>query len=192
MAANIILITQPHFVEGEARILNELFANGLELLHLRKPQAKEGELRGLIAQIDGQYRQRIVVHSHFHLVGELGLRGAHLGSNRRLDVEPFKGQLSFSCHSLAEVQRHKCDYEYVFLSPIFDSISKQGYTAAFSVQTILTARAEGVIDRKVIALGGVTPERAREALVMGFGGVAVLGDIWLSDDPVRRFLEYEN
>jgi len=36
----------------------------------------------------------------------------------------------------------------------------------------------------VLALGGVTPERVPELADLGFSGVAVLGGVWLADDPL--------
>ena len=95
-----------------------------------------------------------------------------------------------SCHTLEEVSRNKLKSDYVFLSPIFDSISKQGYHAAFTEETLRQAHHAGIIDKQVIALGGITPTNARKALSLGFGGVAVLGDIWQSENPVARLGEY--
>lgn len=63
----------------------------------------------------------------------------------------------------------------MFLSPIFDSISKHGYGSAFSHETLRKAAAEGIIDEKVVALGGVTPENAGWLEKLGFGGAAMLG-----------------
>lgn len=70
---------------------------------------------------------------------------------------------------------YKDECDYLFLSPIFDSISKAGYRSAFSHEQLQRAADEGVIDRKVIALGGVTPERIPYLHSLGFGGVAMLG-----------------
>lgn len=192
MDKKLILITLPEFFEGEAKIINDIFSEGLDILHLRKPNATAGEVRRLVEQVDRQFHDKIVLHSHYHLTETLGLRGVHLGVHRQLDDKKINAQLSFSCHKLDEVMAHKQSCAYVFLSPIFNSISKEGYASAFSLQTLWEARDEGVIDDKVIALGGITPETARIALDIGFGGVAVLGDVWLNENPIKRFLEYES
>ena len=63
--------------------------------------------------------------------------------------------------------------DYVFLSPVFDSISKQGYRAAFSMETLEQAR--GIIDEKVFALGGVTLDKITILEQLHFGGIAVYG-----------------
>ncbi len=69
------------------------------------------------------------------------------------------------------------------LSPVFDSISKRGYASAFALPQLEMARAEGIIDDKVIALGGVTADRLPAVRRMGFGGAALLGAIWSAADP---------
>ena len=69
-------------------------------------------------------------------------------------------------------------YVYMSLSPIFDSISKKGYKAAFSAAELEEARLRGIIDQRVMALGGVTFDKINEVKRMGFGGAMILGDAW--------------
>ncbi len=64
------------------------------------------------------------------------------------------------------------------LSPIYDSLSKAGYRAAFTAATLRQAAVEGTIGPRVVALGGVTPARIPELSDLGFGGAAFLGYIW--------------
>ena len=64
------------------------------------------------------------------------------------------------------------------MSPIFVSISKHGYTAAYSHDELKEAFAKGIIDKKVIALGGITPKHIPWLETLGFGGAALLGHVW--------------
>ncbi|GAA6529534.1 hypothetical protein LPYR103PRE_15070 [Segatella asaccharophila] len=72
--------------------------------------------------------------------------------------------------------------DYVFLSPVFDSISKSGYCSAFPLSALKQAQEEGIIDRKVIALGGVTYDKLPLLESLSFGGGAMLGEIWGKPD----------
>jgi thiamine monophosphate synthase len=90
----------------------------------------------------------------------------------------WKGSISRSCHSFEEIKEWKDRCNYLSLSPIYDSISKQGYLSAFSREQIEKAVAEGIIDNKVLALGGVTFDKVEEVERLGFGGAMVLGDAW--------------
>lgn len=175
MAMLKIAITQPDAVCGEAAIIRRLLANGFDIVHLRKPEADIDYCRRLLAELTPQERERIVVHDYCALYEEFALRGVHLNKNVSHYPEGYRGSRSRSCHSLEEVVRYKEEYDYLFLSPIFDSISKAGYRSAFSHEQLQKAADEGIIDHKVIALGGVTPERMPYLHSLGFGGVAMLG-----------------
>ena len=187
-----ITITSPEFLSGEAIFIDKLFSRGLDLLHLRKPEASLEAYKRLLLQIPKHWYSRIVLHEHFALAEKFGLHGIHL--NRRCSQVPdsFRGSISCSCHTLEEVKKQKASKDYVFLSPIFDSISKVGYHAAFSPTLLKQAAIEDVIDEKVIALGGITANNIPLVKEWHFGGVALLGDIWkrMSDPQVDEYLNH--
>ena len=187
-----IVITSPEFLSGEAIFIDKLFSQGLDLLHLRKPEASLEAYKQLLLQIPEQWHSRIVLHEHFELAEEYKLHGIHL--NRRCSVVPnaYHGSISCSCHTIEEVITQKDSKNYVFLSPIFDSISKVGYHAAFSPTSLKQAAVENVIDEKVIALGGITANNIPLVKEWHFGGVALLGDIWkrMSDPQVDEYLNH--
>ena len=187
-----ITITSPKFLSGEAIFIDKLFSQGLDLLHIRKPDAPLEAYKLFLLQIPKQWYSRIVLHEHFALAEEFGLHGIHL--NRRYSVAPnaFHGSISCSCHTIEEVIAQKDSKDYVFLSPIFDSISKVGYHAAFSPTLLKQAAIENLIDEKVIALGGITANNISLVKEWHFGGVALLGDIWkrMSDPQVDEYLNH--
>ena len=174
----LIVITRPDIFSGEAEAVTTLFRNGLQTLHLRKPQAKEQEVEEWIHNIPLSYHSRIVLHDHFRLAGVFQLQGIHLNSRHPQKPVGYHGQTSRSCHTLEEVERYKQECDYVFLSPIYNSISKPGYDSAFSHEDLCQARDCQLIDDRVIALGGIDHTRIEEIRSLGFGGVAVLGDVW--------------
>lgn len=187
-----ITITSPEFLSGEATFIGKLFSQGLDLLHLRKPEASLEAYKQLLLQIPEQWHSRIILHEHFELAEEYKLHGIHL--NRRCSVIPnaYHGSISCSCHTIEEVITQKDSKDYVFLSPIFDSISKVGYHAAFSPTSLKQAAVENVIDEKVIALGGITANNIPLVKEWHFGGVALLGDIWkrMSDPQLDEYLNH--
>ncbi len=174
----LILLTTPYFFIEEHRIITALFDEGLELLHLRKPDTEPVYSERLLTLIPDNYRKRIVTHDHFYLKSEYGLRGIHL-NHRNPELPPkYKGHISCSCHTEEEVMQHKRACDYVFLSPVFDSISKDGYSSRFTPAAMADMARRRVIDRKVMALGGVELPKIKELKTLGFGGAVLLGDIW--------------
>jgi thiamine-phosphate pyrophosphorylase len=89
----------------------------------------------------------------------------------------YQGFKTRSCHSLEEVKMYKDEFDYVFLSPIFDSISKVGYKSAFDEEVLRKASEQGIIDEKVVALGGVTFDKIPYLKELNFGGAAMMGSL---------------
>ena len=174
-----IVITRPTFSCDEAEQAARLLRHGdVGLLHIRKPHSSEEETEELVRQLAEEWHDRLVLHDHFHLAQRYALHGVHLNSRNPQPPEGWHGSVSRSCHSLEEVKAFKERYDYVSLSPIFDSVSKQGYHSAFSRDVIAEAVADGIIDSKVYALGGVRFSMLDTVKEMGFGGAMILGDAW--------------
>ena len=129
----------------------------------------------MLADLSSDDRHRIVIHDFFELAEPYGLKGIHLNARRSTVPDGWQGHVSRSCHSLEEVKQYKNACDYVFLSPIFDSVSKQGYVSAFAYETLKQASGDGIIDGKVVALGGVTPDKISRLRSLNFGGAAMLG-----------------
>lgn len=164
-----IAITPENISPIEHRMITAILDAGWDGVHLRHPGASLSDMRRLLMDIPQRHYHKLRLHGHFELLNEFNLGGIHL--NRRCPKAPtlYRGAISRSCHSIEEISQYtECDY--VTLSPIFDSISKQGYCSAFSEEE-LTLIPPG----KVVALGGVTPERIPTLMRYPFSGYAVLG-----------------
>jgi len=174
-----IIITLPTFFEGEAEKIDALLRSGkADLIHVRKPSSTEKEMRTLLEGIPIDSRRKLVLHDHHNLAAEYGVYGVHLNGRNPEPPKGWEGSVSRSCHSFEEVKIWKNRCNYLSLSPIFNSISKAGYNSAFSFEEISKAKAEGIIDDKVYALGGVTFDKLEDVKRMGFGGAMILGDAW--------------
>lgn len=183
----LIVITTPTYFIEEDKILTALFDEGLDILHLRKPDTAPVYAERLLTLIPEKYHRRIVVHDHFYLKDEYKLKGIHLSHRNPLMPDNYTGHVSASCHTLDEVVADKKVCDYVFLSPIFNSISKDGYKSAFTPEKIRDAAEKGIIDKKVMALGGVDEKNILRIKDFGFGGAAVLGGLWNKFNPASDY-----
>ena len=174
----IIAITTPNFIECEASVIPHLLQLGVDLVHIRKPSATSEQLALLLDSLPTWCYDQLVVHDCLELANKYNLKGVHLNRRNHTVPDNFKGTVSMSCHSLEEVEIKKDMADYVFLSPIFNSISKNGYNSAFNKEELHNAMKQGTIDKKVIALGGVSLANIETVKDLGFGGAALLGDIW--------------
>lgn len=173
-----IIITSPDAISGEDTHIARLIDRGAFAIHLRKPGWNAGQYASLLKKIPAEYHGHIVIHDHFELCNDFCLKGIHLNSRNPYPPDCAYGHISCSCHSLEEVMIRKPQTDYVFLSPIFDSISKAGYNSAFTACQLYDAACRGIIDEKVIALGGVTEDKTEQLAQWHFGGYAMMGAVW--------------
>lgn len=179
----VIVITKPEYFEGEAEQIASLLLNGkdgwsVDWVHVRKPGTAQEQMVALLEAVPQSLRSRLVLHDCHELAERYGVHGVHLNGRNPRPPVGWAGSVSRSCHSIAEVREWSQRCDYVSLSPIFDSISKQGYHSAFSREDIADAVRQGYIYNKVYALGGVTFAKLRDVEAMGFGGAMILGDAW--------------
>ena len=173
----LIAITKPYCENDEAAFIRRLFEGGFDIVHLRKPEADIDYCRALLEQLSEEERAKIVVHDYHILYEEFSLKGIHINKNITALPKDYQGFKTRSCHSLEEVEMYKNHFDYVFLSPIFDSISKAGYKSAFTEEMLKVASNKGIIDEKVVALGGVTFDKIPYLKELNFGGAAMMGSL---------------
>ena len=216
----LIVLTSEKALTNEAKLLNQLFDNGLEVLHLRKPSFDIDDYRELLNKIDDQHLSKIMIHQFHELCLEYNLKGIHLQEQPRIDLgrglekyvnrwktkdeglkklfQPSTSNLqpkesnnqqlatgnytvSSSFHEPEELEACEFEFDYHLLSPVFSSISKQGYEGrGFDVN---------YIDKTIIGMGGVNAETIPKILELGYKGIGVLGGIWNTDNPVESFKE---
>ena len=185
----VVVITPEIPFCGETEQIKRVIGSGVFRLHLRHPKADEQTLRHIIEGLTADERKKIVLHDFYNLVDEYNLGGAHLNGRH---PELASVCSSRSCHSLTEVEA-STGMEYCFLSPIFDSISKNGYASNFSDEVLRQAKKDGIINEKVIALGGITVGKVQQVKEYGFGGVAILGSAWKDGiaqlDIIKQMME---
>ncbi|MDE5808782.1 MAG: thiamine phosphate synthase [Muribaculaceae bacterium] len=180
----IVVITTPKPIDNEAQKIEKLLSAGADYVSIRKPEIGERYVAGLLENIRPELRCRIKLHDYPELARAFKT-GFQLNSrNTKVDGIP-QSMLSKGCHSLGEVVESQ-GFDYVTLSPIFDSISKPGYKANFNLNNLDLES----FSSKVIALGGVTLDRLPVLRKSGFAGAAFLGEVWRDQESFDRFIRY--
>jgi thiamine-phosphate pyrophosphorylase len=180
----MIIITNPQSVPHETEIINALFEEGLEVLHLRKPGFDELQLREFILKIDRHFYSRIMIHSHYELLDLYALKGLHFTEKTKYllpDYHHVQCTKSMAVHELAELKSVDPTVGYILLSPLFPSVSKEGYSKQWDVEELKLelAKTHGF---RTVALGGITLKNIKTVEGLGFQDFALLGSIW---EPVK-------
>lgn len=184
----LILLSSEKKLENESRYCNLLFEKGLQCLHLRKPDDSKTQVRTFLSEIETKHIGKVVLHQYHDLANDFRVKGIHFTEKakelpkaelKKL-VEENKAlgfSISGSFHSLSDTENY--DFDYYFLSPVFNSISKANYKGQYYNVSQSTKR--------IIALGGVQSNNIKQAFELGFSGVAALGSIWQNENPLQAF-----
>jgi len=195
----IVVISSSATIDNEADIINGLFDEGMEVFHLRKPGDSREKVRALLNKIKPEHYGRISIHQFHDMAADYGIKRLHYKKKERRKVkeeELIRHKrndmiLSTSVHSLKSYSQLMQYYDYTFVGPVFDSISKNGYMSGFWKDMDIRDD-KGAI--KMIAIGGITPENMDRILHIGFDGAAVLGTIWKNPEEAisnfKKLIEY--
>lgn len=186
----MIVLSNPTAIANEINVIHSLFEEGLQLFHIRKPEYSLREMISFIAQINPEFRPRLVLHSYHELIETFKINRIHFTeeTRKRITLEKYKNKeihLSTSTHSITGFNSLAPEFEYAFLSTVYPSISKADYFPK-------TDLFESIKDRtntktKLIALGGINAENIETPLTNGFDNVALLGTIWNTENPIKNF-----
>jgi thiamine-phosphate pyrophosphorylase len=187
---HLIIISPPHDTINETQAVYRILKRSSATFQLRKPNRETGQLADYLQRIPADLHRRIVVHDHPQLIDRFDLKGVHFSEHlRRRQPEAIRQirrryqgcRISSAFHRIEDIPGNDGRFDELLLSPIFDSISKPGYRAAFAHADLRRfLRHSG---HSVVALGGVDADRIAVAADLGFSGVAVLGAVWSNADP---------
>lgn len=182
----IVIVSNLEPIKNESTVINALFEEGLEVFHIRKPNFNEQMLKKLINGIDLKFRDRLVLHNAQRFANEFGIHRLHFSTAKRTVGEHKKFIddniiLSTSTHSEAEFNKLDDCFDYAFLSPVFDSISKNDYKGKIFDFSMVDRSST-----KLIGLGGIKESNCLK-LNDKVDGIALFGAIWQSSRPVNTF-----
>ncbi|WP_454047707.1 thiamine phosphate synthase [Chryseobacterium sp. Marseille-Q8038] len=190
----ILVITPELIVPNETDTIHQMFQEGLDLLHIRKPWITRDEMINFISQIDDIFHSQLVLHTHFDLGKEYNISRFHFREiDRKEEVyKPFAEEniISTSVHDIATYNTLDKEWDYAFISPFFPSISKKGYGLDSTIKHEITQRNNP--DVKLIALGGIDQNNIHEVFETNVDGAALLGAIWENEEPLKVFKECRN
>lgn len=123
-----------------------------------------------------------------------GASGVHVGQHDLPVAESraVVGQgklLGLSTHDLEQFKAAvETDADYIALGPVFATDSKGNPDPV--VGTAMIRKARKLTQKPIVAIGGITLERAREVIEAGADSVAVISDILRALDPGKRARQF--
>ena len=187
-----------YLIVGDARWLERLLPHGVRFAQLRVKDLPEPELRAQVRQareLCAVAGAQLVVNDHWRLAIEEGCDFVHLGQGDLdgADLSAIRSaglRLGVSTHDDAELERALATRpDYVTLGPVWPTLLKQMPWAPQGLERVAEwkRRIGGI---PLVAIGGLTPARAKQALDAGADSAAVVTDVLRHPDPEARAREW--
>ncbi|HEV2490166.1 MAG TPA: thiamine phosphate synthase [Candidatus Acidoferrales bacterium] len=170
---------------------------GIELIQYRAKHSTAREYfdvcKKLVAQLSGQ-DVRLIVNDRPDIAAIVGAGGVHVGQE---DLPPDDARricgpgpwVGVSTHNLEQFRAaNLTSANYIAVGPIFCTSTKEKPDPVVGTEFIREARK---LSRKpIVAIGGITLERAAEVYEAGADSIAVARDLLRAPDPGARAKEF--
>jgi thiamine-phosphate pyrophosphorylase len=182
---------------GEA--VGALAQGGARILQLRAKDVPDRQLWELAREAQAAALAagaRLLVNDRPDVARLVGAAGVHLGQH---DLPPAvvrgllgpEALIGLSTHSLEQVRAAAGEpVDYVAVGPVFPTRTKANPDPVVGLALVREARA--LVDRPLIAIGGITRDNAASVVAAGADGVAVISDLLRAEDlasAARSFWE---
>lgn len=170
------------------------FREGIPTLQYREkafsPEKHLPELRQ-ITELARKYHAQLIINDYVDVAAEIGATGVHLGE-KDLSVQealkrlPALTLIGATVHTLEQYERLRhLPLAYVGVGPIFETATKDPGYPPLGIEGL--KRFVEVIHHPVVAIGGITPERAQKLFetIPKLHGVAVLSAFCKAADPAE-------
>jgi thiamine-phosphate pyrophosphorylase len=173
---------------------------GVRLLQIRgKNQSARALLDATLAVVDRAARSGalIIVNDRPDIARLAGAAGVHVGQDD-LPAEAARAivgreaMVGLSTHTSEEYERAlDAPIDYVAIGPVFPTATKGAGREAVGLARLgAAARRAAPLGLPVVAIGGVTLERAPSVIDAGARSVAVVSDLFTGGDPAVRVAQF--
>ena len=170
---------------------------GVRLIQYRNKSAAGRELFETSREL-AEYLNPIGVHfivnDRADVTTLAGASGVHVGQDD-LGVEQAREVIGddkwvgVSTHNAGQFRSAlETSADYIAVGPVFSTGSKENPDPVVGVGFVRETR--GMTDRPIVAIGGITLERAAEVIEAGADSVAIISDILGAENVVKRARQY--
>ena len=193
-------MTLPRFypIFDDVAWLRRMLPLGVKLVQMRLKEKPQDELRAQLTKardLCAVHEAVLVVNDHWQLAIDLGCDWVHLGQEDldEGDVAAIRAaglKLGISTHDKAELARALAlNPDYIALGPIYPTILKKMKWHQQGIDKLCVWK-DLVGDIPLVAIGGMSTDRALGAFDAGADVVSAVTDITLHDDPESRVREW--
>ena len=177
-------------------VASAYFRGGARLLQIRQKSGTSADLLSTVRDVVAEghpLNARIIVNDRADVAAMAGADGVHVGQEDLSipDVRRVAGSgllVGISTHTAEQVdQALPHGVAYVAVGPVFRTATKDTGYDPRGLELVRYAAGKGV---PVVAIGGITLERAPQVIAAGADAVAVISDLLTPPDPAARAARY--
>jgi thiamine-phosphate pyrophosphorylase len=172
-------------------------AGGTRLIQIRdksSSSAAQIELVQAIVRLAHDAAAQVIVNDRADIARMCGADGVHVGQDDLSvgDVRTVLGEgaiVGLSTHDERQIDAAvQTTASYIAVGPVYGTVTKDTGYSARGLDLVAGAARTG---RPVVAIGGITLQRAPEVMAAGAASVAVISDLLVGDprDRVRAFID---
>jgi len=175
----------------------KLIGAGVEVLQYRAKKVPAKEMLASARELAEAARAggaRFFVNDRPDVASLAEADGVHVGQDD-LGVEEARGVVGpdawvgLSTHNIEQFEKAlSSSADYIAVGPIFATTSKANPDPVVGLELI--RRARRLTERPIVAIGGITLERAAEVIEAGADSVAVISDVLGAENPADRVRQY--
>jgi thiamine-phosphate pyrophosphorylase len=190
--ASLLRTSRPSF----AKMMAE---SGVEILQYRDKHATSRQLFEVCSLLSRELSAlaqhlprapRFIVNDRADIAHLVGAGGVHvgqtdLGVEQARDIVGLESWVGISTHNLDQLAAaDRTSADYIAFGPIFPTATKEAADPVVGLD--LLAQARKLTSKPLVAIGGITLERAEETYRAGADSLAVTRDLIAAADPAAR------
>ena len=177
--------------------VERLAAGGATLIQLRDKTASPRELYEFAIAAQKVARSLgvlLILNDRVDVAFAAGVDGVHLGQD---DLPPERARallgpdrvIGFSTHTLEQAMAaDSLPIDYIAIGPMFQTSTKEKPDPVVDVAVL--GEIKRLVSKPLVAIGGITIERARLVIEAGADSVAVVSDLYSTGDVTARAREF--
>lgn len=191
-----------YLIVDNSNDLKELLPLGVKLVQLRIKTTNINFIKDEILKakdICFKYNCQLIINDYWQQAIEAGIEHVHLGQEdiAKSDIKDLASanlKIGISTHTIEELNialdlQNSLNINYIALGPIYPTRLKKMNFAPQGIKNI-TKWKKLIGNLPLVAIGGLTPERAKLCLEAGADSAAVVTDISLCMNPKKRTIEW--
>lgn len=195
----LYVITDDKLTPKDSMLLQveKALKGGAKIVQLRDKKSTDDDIEKLVLSLQNlcrSYRALFVLNDRVELAIKLNCDGLHVGKSDYYRIEEirkeFLGYLGVSCYGSLETAKKMQDIgvDYAAFGAFFSSSTKPN---ADVIDTQIIKEAKKLLSIPVCGIGGITTDNVSKLVINEIDMVAVISDIWNSEDVTKKCEDYK-